>query len=213
MNLCEHHIDENGAGSGATGGTTSNDDTGASNPYEQEISELKIEIADLSVIVDSLSSVENDVIEVRDFYAAAGNINLVADDIILNEDSNNSPTFTAKGDAEIIVDNKSDKHLMVNNLEISNRIGGSVNIQGGAFIPDTYINEQSGTEPGIHIDHNPDSSKINYQNADVIIDGDITNLASSINISLGEGDLLQQATIEGLSINLDVSLLSSNLSS
>ncbi|NRA43102.1 MAG: hypothetical protein HRU21_12460, partial [Pseudomonadales bacterium] len=97
------------SGSGSSQDSSNSQSSGAVNPYEQEIIALRNEISDLSVIVDSLSSIANDVIEVRDFYASAGNINIVADDVALNGNSQNKPNFIARGDAEILIDNKSDK--------------------------------------------------------------------------------------------------------
>ena len=185
-----------------------------SNPYQTEIDELKAEVVLLSAIVDDLSENPNFAIEVANVQATAGNVNLVADTITLAGSS--KPTFTAKGDAYIRVENKTDEHLVLSNLSITNQTGGNVFVTGGASLSDTYIDEQSGSDytdtTGITIDHAP--SGANYLDSDVIINGDISNLLSSVNISVAEGDLIQQAVIEANAINLDVKngslLLNSN---
>ena len=187
---------------------------GGPNPYLAEIEELKSEIVLLSAIVDDLSANPNHAIRVADVQATAGNINLVADTITLAGSS--KPTFTAKGDAYIKVENKTDEHLLLENLSITNQTGGNVFVTGGASLASSQMFEQSGSDytanTGIVISHAP--SGANYLDSDVIINGDISNLLSSVNIDVAEGDLIQQAVIEANAINLNVEngslLLNSN---
>ncbi|AMO55163.1 hypothetical protein GZ77_11690 [Endozoicomonas montiporae] len=187
---------------------------GGSNPYLAEIEELKSEIVLLSAIVNDLSANPNYAIRVADVQATAGNINLVADTITLA--GSNKPTFTAKGDAYVKVDNKTDEHLLLENLSITNQTGGNVFVTGGASLGSSHIFEQSGSDytstTGIVISHAPTGA--NYLDSDVIINGDLSNLLSSVTIDVAEGDLIQQAVIEANAINLNVEngslLLNSN---
>ncbi|WP_257280788.1 leukotoxin LktA family filamentous adhesin [Endozoicomonas sp. ISHI1] len=207
--------DGDGEDTGSSSGTGSESIVdGGTNPYQDEINELKSEIVLLSAIVNDLSANPNDAIRVADVQATAGNINLVADTITLA--GSNKPTFTAKGDAYIKVENKTDEHLLLENLSITNQTGGNVFVTGGGSLGSSYIFEQSGsdytTKTGIDISHAPTGA--NYLDSDVIINGDISNLLSSVNIDVAEGDLIQQATIEANAINLNVEngslLLNSN---
>uniref|UniRef100_UPI00025594CF leukotoxin LktA family filamentous adhesin n=1 Tax=Microbulbifer agarilyticus TaxID=260552 RepID=UPI00025594CF len=195
-------------GDTGSGGTSTEVGTGSSgeNPYTDEIVELKTEIAALSVVLDTLSEQENNVIAVTDISASAGNVSLLADTIDLQGASNNRPEFIARGDAYIDINNRDDQHLLVGNLYIANQTGGNVYVTGGASLDEAYITEEdsstTGVSSGIHIVHNPGGT--NYLNSDVIIDGAITNLLSTVDITLEEGDLLQQASIEANTINLTV---------
>ncbi|AQQ68773.1 hypothetical protein Mag101_14865 [Microbulbifer agarilyticus] len=195
-------------GDTGSGGTSTEVGTGSSgeNPYTDEIVELKTEIAALSVVLDTLSEQENNVIAVTDISASAGNVSLLADTIDLQGGSNNRPEFIARGDAYIDINNRDDQHLLVGNLHIANQTGGNVYVTGGASLDEAYITEEdsstTGVSSGIHIVHNPGGT--NYLNSDVIIDGAITNLLSTVDITLEEGDLLQQASIEANTINLTV---------
>jgi hypothetical protein len=204
-------IEEPDAETGVTtsSGTETETSQNISDAYEDQINELRAEIVLLEAVVDDLSSVANKIVEVKNVLATAGNVNLVASSISIGAGS--TPTFTAKGDAYINIDNRSDEHLGLNNLQISNKVGGNVFVTGGATLSSTYIDEQNQTttkvDSGIHINHAPEqvASNQNYLNADVIIQGDLVNLQSGIDITVAEGDLIQQATIEASSIQLNVS--------
>ncbi|WP_158078552.1 hypothetical protein, partial [Microbulbifer mangrovi] len=198
--------DDSGTGGSASSGSTSTSGSSGENPYTDEINALKTEIANLSVILNDLSTQENNVISVTGIAASAGNVSLVADTINLQGGFGNNPMVTARGDAYIDINNRDDQHLLVGNLYIANQTGGNVYVTGGASLNSAYITEEdsstTGISSGIHITHNPSGS--NIANSDVIVAGDITNLLSTVDITLEEGDLLQQAAIEANTINLTV---------
>ncbi|MDA7089133.1 leukotoxin LktA family filamentous adhesin, partial [Pseudomonas sp. SA3-5] len=193
--------DGDGVGTGSSSGT---DSTGivsvSSNPYANEINELQTQVVLLSAIVDDLSPQENFAIKVADVRASAGNVSLTSGSI--NMAAGSTPTFTAKGNANITIDNLSDRHLMLANLEIANQTGGNVFVTGGANLGSAFIDEQAGSKSGIYVNHAPTGT--NFKSADVIVDGNITNLLSSVNISVAEGDLIQQALIQANAVNLNV---------
>ena len=178
--------DGDGEDTSSSSGTGSQNVVGGGvNPYLAEIEELKSEIVLLSSIVKDLSANPNHAIKVANVQATAGNVHLVADTISLT--GSNKPTFTAKGDAYIKVVNKTDEHLMLENLSITNQTGGNVFVTGGASLGNSYIVEQSGSDytdnTGVVISHAP--TGVNYLDSDVIINGDISNLLSSVNIKCG----------------------------
>ncbi|WP_193166404.1 leukotoxin LktA family filamentous adhesin [Microbulbifer hainanensis] len=197
--------DSGTGGSGSVGGTSTTGDS-SENPYLDEINALKTEIANLNVILSDLSEQENNVISVTGIAASAGNVSLVADSIDLQGSFGNTPVITARGDAYIDINNRDDQHLLVGNLYIANQTGGNVYVTGGASLDSSYITEENstttGVSSGIHITHNP--SGTNYLNSDVIVDGNITNLLSTVDITLEEGDLLQQAAVSANTINITV---------
>jgi hypothetical protein len=191
--------DGDGAATGSSTGTDSTDTISVgSNPYENEIEELRSQVVLLSAIVNDLSPEENFAIKVADVRASAGNVSLTAKSIT----GSGTPTITAKGNANITINNLSDRHLMLANLEIANQTGGNVFVTGGASLASASIDEQAGGLSGIYVTHAPTGT--NFQSADVIVNGDITNLLSSVNISVDEGDLIQQAMIQANSVNFDV---------
>jgi hypothetical protein len=193
--------DGDGAGTGSSSGT---DSTGivsvGSNPYANEINDLRTQVVLLSAIVNDLSPDENFAIKVADVRASAGNVSLTAGSI--NMAAGSTPSFTAKGNANITIDNLSDRHLMLANLEIANQTGGNVFITGGANLGSAFIDEQAGSQSGVYVNHAPTGA--NFKSADVIVNGNITNLLSSVNISVAEGDLIQQALIQANAVNLNV---------
>ncbi|AFP29913.1 leukotoxin LktA family filamentous adhesin [Marinobacter sp. BSs20148] len=199
--------DEAGDGAGSSTGTSISSTTGT-NPNVGEIEDLQSQVRLLSVIVNDLSPQENVVIKVADVRASAGNVSLSADEI--NLAAGHTSIFTAKGDANIIIDNRSDRHLMLADLEIANQTGGNVFVTGGANLSARFIiDEQTGEAQtpfgsGIYVTHSPNSDGANFENSDVIIDGDITNLLSSVNITVDEGDLIQQAQIRANAVYLTV---------
>ncbi|GAA5525120.1 hypothetical protein Maes01_01680 [Microbulbifer aestuariivivens] len=198
--------DGTGTGGSASSGSTTTSGSSGENPYTDEINALKTEIANLSVILNDLSAQENNVVSVTGISASAGNVSLVADTIDLQGGFGSAPQITARGDAYIDINNRDDQHLLVGNLYIANQTGGNVYVTGGASLDSAYILEENsattGISSGIHITHNPSGGNIN--NSDVIVAGDITNLLSTVDITLEEGDLLQQAAIEANTINLTV---------
>ncbi|AKO51862.1 hypothetical protein ABA45_05040 [Marinobacter psychrophilus] len=198
--------DEAGDGAGSSTGTSISSTTGT-NPNVGEIEDLQSQVRLLSVIVNDLSPQENVVIKVADVRASAGNVSLTADTINLAAGSTSN--FTAKGDANIIIDNRSDRHLMLADLAIANQTGGNVFVTGGANLSASFIDEQTGEAQttfgsGIYVTHSPNPNGANVKNSDVIIDGDITNLLSSVNITVDEGDLIQQGQIRANAVNLTV---------
>jgi hypothetical protein len=193
--------DGNGAGTGTSTGTDSTGITSVgSNPYANEINELQTQVVLLSAIVNDLSPQENFAIKVADVRASAGNVSLTAGAI--NMATGVTPTFTAKGNANITIDNLSDRHLMLANLEIANQTGGNVFVNGGANLGSAFIDEQAGSRSGIYVNHAPTGA--NFKSADVIVNGNLTNLLSSVNIAVAEGDLIQQALIQANAVNLNV---------
>ncbi|WP_279245767.1 leukotoxin LktA family filamentous adhesin [Candidatus Litorirhabdus singularis] len=203
-------IDGSGAGSGG-GATTTTSTTGVS-PYLAQIEDLRAEKVLLLAVVDDLSAEANRVIEVKDVRASAGNINLVAESITL-EGTQEEKRFTALGNATIDIVNESDKHLQLGNLLIANKNGGNVYVSGGASRVVGDILEDLGVrvdpadvdspyKAGMYIVHDPKGA--NRLNADVIVNAELRNLLSTVDITVREGDLLQQAVIEAASIDLDV---------
>ena len=193
--------DGNGAGTGVSTGTDSTGITSVgSNPYANEINELQTQVVLLSAIVNDLSPQENFAIKVADVRASAGNVSLTAGSITMA--AGVTPTFTAKGNANISIDNLSDRHLMLANLEIANQTGGNVFVTGGANLGSAFIDEQAGSQSGIYVNHAPTGA--NFKSADVIVNGNITNLLSSVNIAVAEGDLIQQSLIQANAVNLNV---------
>jgi hypothetical protein len=193
--------DGNGAGTGTSTGTDSTGITSVgSNPYANEINELQTQVVLLSAIVNDLSPQENFAIKVADVRASAGNVSLTAGSITMA--AGVTPTFTAKGNANISIENLSDRHLMLANLEIANQTGGNVFVTGGANLGSAFIDEQAGSQSGIYVTHAPTGA--NFKSADVIVNGNITNLLSSVNIAVAEGDLIQQSLIQANAVNLNV---------
>jgi hypothetical protein len=193
--------DNTGTGTGSSSGTDSTDVISVgTNPYANEINDLRTQVVLLSAIVNDLSPAENFAIKVADVRASAGNVSLTAGSI--NMASGSTPSFTAKGNANISIDNLSDRHLMLANLEIANQTGGNVFINGGANLGSAFIDEQAGNQSGVYVNHAPTGA--NFKSADVIVNGNITNLLSSVNISVAEGDLIQQALIQANAVNLNV---------
>ncbi|MDX1725212.1 MAG: leukotoxin LktA family filamentous adhesin [Pseudomonas sp.] len=193
--------DGDGVTTGTNTGTQSTDVTSVgSNPYADEINDLQAQVVLLSAIVNDLSPTENFAIQVADVRASAGNISLTAGSI--NMAGGSTPSFTAKGNANITIDNLSDRHLMLANLEIANQTGGNVFVTGGANLGSAFIDEQAGSQSGIYVNHAPTGA--NFKSADVIVNGNLTNLLSSVNISVAEGDLIQQALIQANAVNLNV---------
>ncbi|AKO51858.1 hypothetical protein ABA45_05015 [Marinobacter psychrophilus] len=193
--------DGTSTGAGSSSGTDSTDVISVgTNPYANEINDLQTQVVLLSAIVNDLSPVENFAIKVADVRASAGNVSLTAGSI--NMASGSTPSFTAKGNANITIDNLSDRHLMLANLEIANQTGGNVFINGGANLGSVFIDEQAGNQSGVYVNHAPTGA--NFKSADVIVNGDITNLLSSVNIAVAEGDLIQQSLIQANAVNLNV---------
>ncbi|GGD07341.1 leukotoxin LktA family filamentous adhesin [Halopseudomonas salina] len=193
--------DGDGVATGTNTGTESTDVTSVgSNPYTDEINDLRTQVVLLSAIVNDLSPTANFAIKVADVRASAGNVSLTAGSI--NMATGVTPTFTAKGNANITINNLSDRHLMLANLEIANQTGGNVFVNGGANLDSAFIDEQAGSQSGIYVNHAPTGA--NFKSADVIVNGNLTNLLSSVNISVAEGDLIQQALIQANAVNLNV---------
>ncbi|WP_174958709.1 leukotoxin LktA family filamentous adhesin [Halopseudomonas pelagia] len=185
---------------GVTGSESTSTTSIGNNPHAEEINDLQAQVVLLSAIVGDLSPTENFAIQVADIRASAGNVSLTAGTITMA--GGVIPTFTAKGNANITIDNLSDLHLMLANLEIANQTGGNVFVTGGANLGSAFIDEQSGSQSGIYVSHAPTGA--NFKSADVIVNGNLTNLLSSVNISVAEGDLIQQALIQANAVNLNV---------
>ncbi|WP_198064150.1 leukotoxin LktA family filamentous adhesin [Neptunomonas qingdaonensis] len=198
--------------SGSSSGASVTASTPGVNPFLAEIGDLQAQKVLLSGVVNQLSGVANFAVEVSNVRASAGNINLLAGDISMTGAGNTS-MFTAKGNATIEIDNLDDQHLILNEIRIANKTGGNVFVSGGATsLSSSHVDKQQGAlipgtttgqfKSGIYVNHQPVGP--DRLDADVIVSGKLSNVLSTVNIVVGEGDLIQQGVIEANSIELDV---------
>ncbi|MDF3031497.1 MAG: hypothetical protein K0R03_2055, partial [Moraxellaceae bacterium] len=184
-------------GSASTGGTSSGS---SSNSNAARIAEIEEEIAFLEPLVSQLSSTPNAAVFVGGITAAGGDVNIAADSISV---TSGTPTITAHGDPTITITNNSSKTLIVDDLTISDSEGGEVLISGGAAnsLPAalSVVEDSSGTGSAITIVHNPTST-----NADVFLQGEVSNLGGLVDIDVQQGDLVQTGTVSARQMNIDV---------
>ena len=195
--------DQSGGGSTGTSGTY---DGSLTNSRTDEIDE---DLAFYEPLLDQLSATSNDAIYIADITASGGDVNLTADAMVVNS---GSPDIIANGNPLIQITNLSSKSLLIEDLYIPSSGGGNVAITGALANEDisAYItDDSSGDGSRIIIDHDPTSS-----NADVVVQGDISNLSGLVDISVAQGDMIQSASVSAKQMNISVPqgiyLLSSN---
>ena len=195
----------NGAGGvagdgGSQSGSSSTVANSADNPAR--ITQIEEELAFLEPLLQTLPDTTNDAIYIGGLYAAGGDVNLKADVI---EVQSGSPTITANGDPTITVTNKSNKSLILGDMFIPNFGGGGSVLVTGSVANNmpaglTVSEGNNGSGSHINIQHKPGITT----GADVILQGDLSNLGGIVTVNVEKGNLIQTGAVEAKQMALSV---------
>ena len=168
--------------------------------YSARYQELVSQLAFLTPLLSELSASTVNAVVVAGITAAGGDVHLAADKVTVKA---GSPTITAHGDPTITITNNSAKALIVDTLSIPNDAGGQVLVTGGAAnsLPAALKVTEAGSGSGsqITITHNP-----GVDGADLVVQGDITNLGGKVTVDVERGSMLQTASIYAKELELTV---------
>jgi len=172
----------------------------ASYTYSARYQEVVSQLSFLSPLLSELSASTVNAVVVAGITAAGGDVHLAADKVTVKS---GTPTITAHGDPTITITNNSAKALIVDTLSIPNDAGGQVLVTGGASnsLPAALKVTEAGGGSGsqITITHNP-----GVDGADLVVQGDITNLGGKVTVDVERGSMLQTASIYAKELELTV---------
>ncbi|MDB2384262.1 leukotoxin LktA family filamentous adhesin [Endozoicomonas sp.] len=183
-------------GGGGGGSTVANS---ADSPAR--IIQIEEELAFLEPLLQTLPETTNDAIYIGGLYAAGGDVNLKADVI---EVQSGTPRITAHGDPTITVTNNSGKSLILGDMYIPNFGGGSV-LETGAVANNmpaglTVVEGNGGSGSHINVQHKPSKTT----GADVILQGDLSNLGGVVTVNVEKGNLIQTGSVAAKQMALSV---------
>ncbi len=186
-----------GDGSNSQGSGSSNNAVDA----PVRISQIEEELAFLEPLLQTLPDTSNDAIYVGGLYAAGGNVNLKADQILVQS---GTPSITANGDPTITVTNLSGKSLILGDMYIPNLGGGKVLVTGSVAnsMPTGLgiVESNSGSGSHITIQHKPAVTN----GADVVLQGGLSNLGGVVTVNVEKGNLIQTGSVEAKQMALSV---------
>lgn len=168
--------------------------------YSARYQEIESQLSFLTPLLSELSAGTVNAVVVSGITAAGGDVHLAADKVTVKA---GAPTITAHGDPTITIVNNSAKALIVDTLSIPNDAGGQVLVTGGAAnsLPAALKVSEGGNGTGsqITISHNP-----GVDGADLVVQGDITNLGGKVTVDVARGSMLQTASIYAKELDLTV---------
>ena len=168
--------------------------------YSARYQEVESQLSFLAPLLSELSAGTVNAVVVAGITAAGGDVHLAADKVTVKT---GAPTITAHGDPTITIVNNSAKALIVDTLSIPNDAGGQVLVTGGAAnsLPAALKVSEGGNGTGsqITITHNP-----GVDGADLVVQGDITNLGGKVTVDVTRGSMLQTASIYAKELDLTV---------
>lgn len=168
--------------------------------YSARYQEIESQLSFLTPLLSELSAGTVNAVVVSGITAAGGDVHLAADKVTVKA---GAPTITAHGDPTITIVNNSAKALIVDTLSIPNDAGGQVLVTSGAAnsLPAALKVSEGGNGTGsqITISHNP-----GVDGADLVVQGDITNLGGKVTVDVARGSMLQTASIYAKELDLTV---------
>ncbi len=187
-------------GGSSQGGSSTTTNVAADSPAR--ITQIEEELAFLEPLLGTLPNTSNDAIYVGGLYASGGDVNLKADEINIHS---GTPNITAHGDPTITVTNNSNKSLILGDMYIPNYGGGGSVLVTGSVANNmpaglTVVEGNNGAGSHINVQHKPGVTT----GADVILQGDLSNLGGIVTVNVDKGNLIQTGSVEAKQMALSV---------